>query len=324
MSKTVWAIADVSDGRLISSSPGVATLARELAGDGAAAIVVAANATGAAAELAAYVPHVILGLVPADEYFTPSAVAPFIARLVRERRPDYLLVPGTPTGRELAGALSALLQWGVLANATGALLADRLVVRSVVFRTDLNVQSAFTSDHGIVTVQPHAVGPSVAAATGDVEEIDVAAAERTSLVRRSELVIEEAPAPVEGARVVVAGGAGVGSKEAWALVESLAAVLDGAVGASRPAVDNGWAPYSQQIGQTGKTVRPDLYVALGISGEVQHRVGMRMSKTVVVVDKDPDAPFARFADLFVHADIAEIVPRLIEQLRVAREKGGQT
>ena len=234
MSKTVWAIADVSDGRLISSSPGVATLARELAGDGAAAIVVAANATGAAAELAAYVPHVILGLVPADEYFTPSAVAPFIARLVRERRPDYLLVPGTPTGRELAGALSALLQWGVLANATGALLADRLVVRSVVFRTDLNVQSAFTSDHGIVTVQPHAVGPSVAAATGDVEEIDVAAAERTSLVRRSELVIEEAPAPVEGARVVVAGGAGVGSKEAWALVESLAAVLDGAVGRAAP------------------------------------------------------------------------------------------
>lgn len=324
MSKAVWAVGEVDGGGLVSSTPGIATLARDLGGDEAVGLIVAADNSQAAADLARYLPHVVLARTPEGTYVTPSALAPYIARLVRERQPSYLLIPGTPFGRELAGALSAHLQWGVLANAIDISWEKGFETRSVVFRSDVRVRSEFTADHGIVTVQPHAATQSAMDAQGTIETIDVPAAELGSQVQRTELVTEAAQSSVEGARVVVAGGAGVGTKEAWALVESLAAALDGAVGASRPAVDKGWAPYSQQIGQTGKTVRPDLYIALGISGEVQHRVGMRMAKTVVAIDTSLEAPFAEHADLFVNADLNEIVPPLTENVIAARGKGGST
>src|SRR6185295_7688670 len=129
------------------------------------------------------------------------------------------------------------------------------------------------------------------------------------------VVAEAAAAPIEEARIIVAGGRGVGGPDGFGIVEKLADALGGAVGATRAAVDSGWIPYSQQIGQTGKIVKPDLYLALGISGAIQHKVGMRTSGAIVAVNRDPDAPIAEFADLFVVGDLFEVGNALLEQLR---------
>jgi electron transfer flavoprotein alpha subunit len=131
-----------------------------------------------------------------------------------------------------------------------------------------------------------------------------------------ERVVEaEAVAPMEEARIIVAGGRGVGGPEGFKIVEQLAQALGGVVGASRAAVDSGWIPYSHQVGQTGKIVKPQLYVALGISGAIQHKVGMQTSETIIAVNRDAEAPIVEFADLVVLGDLFEVVPALVAALR---------
>ena len=324
MSGAVWVIGGTVDGRLAASSPGVATLARRFAAAGGreiAGITVGPRAQEAAQELAAYVPVAIaVPLPPESGWATPSMIAAIVADLVAERGPSHLVIPATQDGKELAGALAARLQWGVLGNAVdltwdGA--TGKPIVHSVIFRDDLRVQSGFTADHGLITVQPNVVAPA-RDGVGTVETIPALLAAAGGMsgapgaaIKRVERVTVPAPTSVEGARIVVAGGAGIGSAEAWGVVESLAGALHAAVGSSRPPVDAGWVPMSQQIGQTGKSVRPDLYVALGISGEIQHRVGMRTSRTVIAVNIDPEAPIRQVADLFVVGDVHVIVPELV-------------
>jgi electron transfer flavoprotein alpha subunit len=317
----IWTIGEIDDGRLLPSSAGVATLARRFgaaAGREVVGLVAGVEPETAATELAAYVPRVLgVPVRTADGWLTPSMIAPVIARLVAEHAPAHLLLPATPGGRELAGALVANLGWGVLANAVDLAWDGQALVDTVIFKVDMRVRSSFTSDHGLITVQANVVAPEVLETTGLVEMVDAAseAGSAAPSVHLLERVRVPAPASVEGARVVVAGGAGIGGADRWPLVESLADALNGAVGASRPPVDAGWVPFSQQVGQTGKSVRPDLYVALGISGEVQHRVGMRTARTVVAVNSDPDAPIRQFADLFVIADLHEIVPGLVASIQ---------
>jgi electron transfer flavoprotein alpha subunit len=321
VSATTWIIGEVEDDRLQRSSPGVATLGRALAeraGHDAVGIVVGPAAEAAAGELAAYLPSVLaLDVATPDGFLDPADAAAIVAALVEERAPAHLVIPATPAGRTLAGALAARLQWGLLTNAVDLEWVDGPIVHTVVFRTDLHVRSAFTGDHGIITVQPNVVRPEALAAPGVVEVIAVAhpPVATASRVRRTDLVRRAAQPSVEGATVIVAGGAGIGSAEAWPIVGELADALHGAVGASRPPVDAGWVPISQQVGQTGKSVRPDLYVALGISGEIQHRVGMRTARTVVAINLDPDAPIRSFSDLFVIGDLHQIVPELVASIR---------
>ncbi len=182
--------------------------------------------------------------------------------------------------------------------------------------------SAFTVEHGIVTVRPNTVTALAAAEPGTVEPVAGAGAGAgpgLPLVRVVERVAEAgAAAPIEEAKVIVAGGRGVGGPEGFRIVEELAAELGGVVGATRAAVDAGWIPYARQIGQTGKTVKPGLYVALGISGAIQHKVGMQSAETVVAVNRDPDAPLAEFADLYVVGDLFEVVPAVLAELRARR------
>ena len=135
-------------------------------------------------------------------------------------------------------------------------------------------------------------------------------------VRVAERVVTESPGPsIEEARVIVAGGRGVGGPDGFAGLRELAGLLDGAVGASRAAVDAGWIDYATQIGQTGKTVKPAVYLAFGVSGAIQHKVGMQTAETIIAVNRDPDAPIGEFADLFVVADLAAVVPALAAALR---------
>jgi electron transfer flavoprotein alpha subunit len=325
MSGEIWIIGESDEGQLGQSTPGVATLGCALAGQAGrvpVGVLVGDGIAEASQAFAAYVPRVLSReLPPQADWVDPTDVAAVIAALVQQRAPAYLLVPGTPSGRVLAGSLAARLGWGIITSAQAVTWAEGPLVETVVFRSETRIDSRFATDHGIITVQPNTIRPAELAAPGAVEHVEVDIAAIRSPIRRVERSRAPAQARIpaqaslEGARVVVAGGAGVGSAEAWPVVEQLAAALRGAVGASRPPVDKGWVPLSIQIGQTGKTIRPDLYVALGISGEILHRVGMRAARTVVAVSLDPDAPFRAHSDLFVVADLHELVPALLAEWR---------
>ncbi|HYM82582.1 MAG TPA: electron transfer flavoprotein subunit alpha/FixB family protein [Candidatus Dormibacteraeota bacterium] len=322
MAGAIWVVGGTTpDGGLARISAEVATLARtlaEAAGRDVAGVVVAADASGAAEELSAYLPRVLAVSEPLlADHEAPSIIAERVATLASGEAPAFLFVDAGPDGRDVAGVLEALLGWGVLVNATGAEWeGDGPVVEMSVFGGSLVTRSAFSAPHGIVTVRPNTVTAQVAPAKGVVDAVSVAEPLRLPTVQVVDRVAESgAQVAIEEARIVVAGGRGVGGPDGFHVVEELAAALGGAVGATRAAVDSGWINYAHQIGQTGKTVKPQLYLALGISGAIQHKVGMQLAETIVAINRDPDAPLAEFADMYVVGDLFEVAPALLAALR---------
>jgi electron transfer flavoprotein alpha subunit len=318
---TLWVVGEPGpEHGLARISAEVATLARELGtagGHEVVGVVVAAEPSEPAAELARYVPRVLaVEDAAAAELAWAAVAAGQVAALAKTEPPDLVLTGAGPDGRDLAGALSALTGLGVLTGATGVTWGDGgPSVEMSVFGGKLVTTSGFGDGRGIVTVRPNVISAAPAAASGSVQP-RAAAPATLPAVRVVDRVAEaEATAPIEEARVIVAGGRGVGGQDGFGLVGELAEVLGGAVGATRAAVDSGWIPYSQQIGQTGKIVKPELYLALGISGAIQHKVGMQTAGTIVAINRDPDAPIADFADLLVVGDLFEVGRALLEQLR---------
>ena len=186
-----------------------------------------------------------------------------------------------------------------------------------VFGGKLVTTSSFVETSGvrIVTVRPNVVTAEAAGATGSVETVKASGDLSLPSVKIVDRIEEaSAAAPIEEARIIVAGGRGVGGPEGFELVGQIAERLGGAVGATRAAVDSGWIPYAQQIGQTGKIVKPRLYLALGISGAIQHKVGMQTAETIIAVNRDPDAPIADFADMLVIGDLFEVGKALLAEL----------
>jgi electron transfer flavoprotein alpha subunit len=317
----LWVVGEPGPDRgLARISAEIATLARELgaaAGRDVVGIVVAADPDEPADELARYLPRVLaIQDGAAGELAWSAVAAAHLAALARTDAPDAVLAGAGPDGRDVAGALSALTGLGVLTNATNVTWADDgPVVEMSVFGGKLVTSSGFTAGRGIVTVRPN-VTTAAAAATPGAVEWATTTPDALPAVRIVDRISEAgAAAPIEEARIIVAGGRGVGGPGGFDLVGSLAEVLGGAVGATRAAVDSGWIPYSQQIGQTGKIVKPELYLALGISGAIQHKVGMQTAGTIVAVNRDPDAPIADFADLLVVGDLFEVGNALLDQLR---------
>jgi electron transfer flavoprotein alpha subunit len=320
----LWVVGEPGpEGGLAKLSTEVATLARDLgaeSGRDVVGVVVASDPKVAAEELARYVPRVRSIAVPAADDRAWSAVAAAqIAALIDGdgAPPDAILMGAGPDGRDLAGALSARTGLGVLTSATAVAWTDGgPTVEMSAFGGKLITSSAFTSGGGIVTVRPNVVTAVPSGNPGAVEAMPAAKDVDVPEVRVIDRVSEAgAAASIEEARIIVAGGRGVGGPDGFGLVEELAAELDGAVGATRAAVDSGWIGYSQQIGQTGKIVKPELYLALGISGAIQHKVGMQTAGSIVAVNRDPDAPIAEFADLLVVGDLFEVGRALLEQLR---------
>jgi electron transfer flavoprotein alpha subunit len=317
----IWVHGELApDGSLAKISTEVATLARSLAEAGGrevVGVVVAADPTPAATELARYVPRVLAVTEPATaDHAAGTIVGERLAALIEREKPGFVLAGAGPDGRDVAGVVSALTGWGVLVNAVGVTWDGGPVVTMSVFGGKLSTTSRLTGDHGIVTVRPNAVSAEEAAAPGTIEPTTVDAAlalPQVPIVDRVEAA--SAAAPIEEARIIVAGGRGVGGPDGFKVVEELAEALGGAVGATRAAVDSGWIPYAQQIGQTGKIVKPALYLALGISGAIQHKVGMQTAGTIVAVNRDPDAPIAEFADVVVIGDLFEVAPALLAALR---------
>jgi len=299
-----WVVGEANvDGSIAKISTEVATLARSLAADAGApddiaGIVVAADPARAARELAAFVPRVLAVADPTAEghaWAVPTAES--VAAIVNEDADGIALIGAGPDGRDVAGTLAALTGRGVLANAVGVRWDGRLVVE----------MSAFGGN--MVTAEP-------LGSAGEV--VDHAPAAEPTLPRvivRESVAEAGAAVPIEEARIIVSGGRGIGGPDGFELVRDLASELGGAVGATRAAVDSGWIPYSQQIGQTGKIVKPQLYLALGISGAIQHKVGMQTAETIIAVNRDPDAPISEFADLLVVGDLFEVGRALLVALR---------
>lgn len=319
----IWVHGELTgEGELAKLSTEIATLARTLAAESGGAavtgVVIGADVAKAAQELATYLPRVIAVTEPESaEHAAGTIVGQRLAALIAEHEPDVILIGAGPEGRDLAGVVSALTGRGVLANAIALRGSpDGPIASHSVFGGKLLTESALTGGRGIVTIRANVAAAEPAASPGTVETITPSGTLDLPAVPIVERIASSGAAvSIDDAKIIVAGGRGVGGADGFALVQELADALGGAVGATRAAVDSGWIPYSQQIGQTGKLVKPQLYLALGISGAIQHKVGMQTATTIVAVNRDPEAPIADFADMLVVGDLVAVGQALLGRLR---------
>ncbi|TYK48425.1 electron transfer flavoprotein subunit alpha/FixB family protein [Actinomadura decatromicini] len=255
--------------------------------------------------------------VAADEELTSYVVAPkaaLLAQLVKERSPAAVLVAATAEGKEIAGRLAVKTGSGVLTDVVD--VTDGFVAEHSIFGGGIIAHAKVRTGTPIIAVRPNSVAPEPNAATPAEEQVTVALSDADKAAKIVEKVVQEKgerPDLTEAA-IVVSGGRGVGGADNFSIIEGLADSLGGAVGASRAATDAGWYPHSFQVGQTGKTVSPQLYIAVGISGAIQHRAGMQTSKTIVAINKDPEAPIFELVDFGVVGDLFQVAPQLTEEI----------
>lgn len=256
-----------------------------------------------------------------DQYLTEPHVE-ILSQIMEQRQPQTVLFPNSPDGRDIAPRLCARLNCGVVANVVDLAPADgHVIAKETVFGGNyLTTVKVKNSSVAVFLVRPNAFTPAPNPKSATVQQVEYTAGPAVTRARKGSKVQEEgAPTPLEEASIIVSGGRGLGGPEPFELLEQLAKALGGSVGASRAAVDAGWISYPHQVGQTGRAVKPQLYIAIGISGAVQHRVGMQTADTIVAVNKDPDAPIFQLADLGVVGDLFQIVPALTQEVR--RRKG---
>jgi len=245
--------------------------------------------------------------------------AEVLAQLVADTSAAAVFLPSTQEGKEVAGRLALKIDSGLLTDIS-EVDADGTATQ-VIFAGAVIVKSKVAKGTPIYTVRPNSIPPEAAPAAGEVIAVDIAISDEAKKVTVVDRTVEASGGRPEltEASIIVSGGRGLGSADNFALIEGLADSLGGAVGASRAATDSGYYPHQYQVGQTGKTVSPQLYLAVGISGAIQHRAGMQTSKAIVAINKDNEAPIFELADFGVVGDLFQIVPALTEE--ITKRKG---
>jgi len=313
MSSVIFLV-DHSAGKVAKATAELATFAKSIGES--VAVIFADNAEQIASQLNAFsVDKVITVAGEWDKYGAP-AIAEGLAQIVAAKNPAAVLITSTATGKEIAARVCVITGSGIITDAVG--VDKDLITTQSVFGGSTTVHSAVTTGIPIITLRANSIEPIAATSTPTVEEFSVNISDSAKLA-----TISSATAAVKGGRpelteasIVVSGGRGTNGD--FKPVEALADALGAAVGASRAATDAGWYPHSHQVGQTGKTVSPQLYVAAGISGAIQHRAGMQTSKTIVAINKDPEAPILEIADFAVIGDLFNVLPQATEKIKARK------
>jgi electron transfer flavoprotein alpha subunit len=313
MSSVIFLV-DHSGGKIAKASGELATFAKSIGES--IAVVFASNPADIISQLNNIsVDKVITATGDWDKY-GPAAIADGLAQIITTKKPNALLITSTATGKEIAARVAVKTNSGIITDAVG--VDKDLITTQSVFGGSTTVHSAVTTGIPVITLRANSIEPVSASSAPAVEEFAVNISDAAKLA-----TITSATAAVKGGRpelteasVVVSGGRGTNGD--FKPVEALADALGAAVGASRAATDAGWYPHSHQVGQTGKTVSPQLYVAAGISGAIQHRAGMQTSKTIVAINKDPEAPILEIADFAVIGDLFNVLPQATEKIKARK------
>ncbi|MFI9320566.1 electron transfer flavoprotein subunit alpha/FixB family protein [Kitasatospora aureofaciens] len=316
----ILVLVDHAEGAVRKPALELLTLARRIGepsavvlGAGAAAADIAAKA----AEFGAAKVYVADGAEFADQLVVPKVDA--LTQIAKANDVAGVLVTSSGEGKEVAARVALRLGSGIITDAVDVRAGDQgPVATQSVFAASYTVESRVSNGVPVITVKPNAVAPEAAPAAGAVENVSVEFTGNAARVTSRTPRVSTGRPELTEAAIVVSGGRGVGAAEGFGVVEELADALEAAVGASRAAVDAGWYPHSSQVGQTGKQVSPQLYVANGISGAIQHRAGMQTSKTIVAVNKDREAPIFELADYGVVGDLFEVLPQLTAEVKARK------
>jgi electron transfer flavoprotein alpha subunit len=318
----VLVLVDHVDGAVRKPTLELLTLARRIGEPSAVLLGAGAAAADLAAKLGEYGAATVYTVDAAE--FADYLVVPKVdalEQIAKAGSPAAVLVTSSGEGKEIAARLALRLGSGVITDAVDVNAGDGgPVATQAAFAASFTTTSRVSRGVPVITVKPNATGPEAAPAAGAVQAVTVAfsaGATGTKVTSRTPRVSTGRPELTEAA-IVVSGGRGVGAAEGFGVVEELADSLGAAVGASRAAVDAGWYPHSNQVGQTGKQVSPQLYVANGISGAIQHRAGMQTSKTIVAVNKDAEAPIFELADFGVVGDLFNVLPQLTAEVKARK------
>jgi len=323
--KGVWVFAEQREGKLLNVAIELLGEGRKIAdklGVELTAVLLGHKVDDIAERLIKYgADKVLYAESPLLETYTTDAYTKVISELVTERKPEIILIGATNIGRDLGPRLSARLHTGLTADCTKLEIDEedkKLLMTRPAFGGNL-MATIVCPNH---RPQMSTVRPGVMERArydenrkGKIELVDVKLTkEDIKAVVEEKIKSDKAEVPLEEAKIVVSGGRGLGTKEGFELVEKLAKKLGGVVGASRATVDSGWIEHSHQVGQTGKTVRPKLYIACGISGAIQHLAGMQDAECIIAINKNPDAPIFKIADYGIVGDVNEIIPAILEAL----------
>jgi len=321
MADGILVFAEQREGELLKAAREVLTAGRTLAdqsGRSLSAIVIGSEISELSEEITEYgADRIYIADDPDLSRYSGPAYTKAVTAAIRESDPVMVLFPADAMGRDLAPQIAATHQVGTGSDVTEVHFSDGLITaKRPVYAGKAFVNITFSKRPAVISIRPNTFAPERDPGKGKTQalEVDITAEVNICKVVSLETTEGERPELTEAARIV-SGGRGVGSPEDFSLIEELADALGAAVGASRAVVDAGWRPHAEQVGQTGKTVSPMLYVACGISGAIQHLAGMRSSDTIVAINKDPDAPIFQVADYGIVGDLFEVVPRLIEELQ---------
>ena len=313
MSEVLFLV-DHSAGKITKAAGELATYAKSI-GD-SVAIVFADNAQPIVDQLNAFPVDKVITIAGEFDKYGPAAIADGLAQLLTERKPAAVLITSTANGKEIAARASVITGSGII---TDAVNVDKdLITTQSVFGGSTTVHATVTKGVPIITLRANSIEATGATSSAAVETFVATISEAAKLapITSSTPVVKGGRPDLTEASIVVSGGRGTNGD--FKPVEALADALGAAVGASRAATDAGWYPHSNQVGQTGKTVSPQLYVAAGISGAIQHRAGMQTSKTIVAINKDPEAPILEIADFAVVGDLFNVLPQATAQI-IARK-----